>query len=38
VPVVLFGDALTKRIPLPIVHRVAAAVFVILGLLTLLRT
>jgi putative Ca2+/H+ antiporter (TMEM165/GDT1 family) len=38
VPVVLFGDALTKRIPLPIVHRVAAAVFVILGLLTLLPT
>lgn len=37
VPVVLFGDALTKRIPLPIVHRTAAAVFVVLGAITLIQ-
>ncbi len=31
VPVVFFGDALAKRVPLPIVHRLTAAVFVVLG-------
>jgi putative Ca2+/H+ antiporter (TMEM165/GDT1 family) len=32
VPVVLFGDAIARRVPLKIVRAVAAALFVILGL------
>jgi putative Ca2+/H+ antiporter (TMEM165/GDT1 family) len=35
VPAVLFGEALTKRLPITLVHRIAAAVFLVLGLLTL---
>ncbi|MFO1157508.1 MAG: TMEM165/GDT1 family protein [Reyranellaceae bacterium] len=36
VPVVLFGDAIARRLPLKIVRAVAAALFVILGLVALL--
>ena len=32
VPVVLFGDAIAKRLPLKIVHAVAALLFLVLGL------
>jgi putative Ca2+/H+ antiporter (TMEM165/GDT1 family) len=32
VPVVLFGDAIAKRLPLKIVHAVAAFLFLVLGL------
>ena len=31
-PVVLFGDAIAKRLPLKIVHAVAALLFLALGL------
>ena len=30
-PVAFFGEALAKRLPVRIVHRVAAAVFAVLG-------
>jgi putative Ca2+/H+ antiporter (TMEM165/GDT1 family) len=36
VPVVLFGDAIARRLPLTIVRTVAAALFVILGLVAFL--
>jgi putative Ca2+/H+ antiporter (TMEM165/GDT1 family) len=36
VPVVFFGDAIAKRVPLVIVRRIAAAFFAILGILALL--
>jgi Ca2+/H+ antiporter, TMEM165/GDT1 family len=36
VPVVLLGGAAATRIPLNLVHRIAAAAFVVLGILTLL--
>ena len=36
VPVVLFGDAIARRLPLRIVRAVAAALFVILGLVAFL--
>lgn len=36
VPVVFFGEALTRRMPIKQVHAVAAAIFVVLGLATLL--
>jgi putative Ca2+/H+ antiporter (TMEM165/GDT1 family) len=31
-PVAFFGDAIAKRLPVSIVHRVAAAVFALLGI------
>ena len=37
VPVVLIGEAAARRIPLALVHRLAAAAFLGLGLLVLLR-
>ena len=36
VPVVFFGDAIAKRVPLAVVRRIAAAFFAILGVLALL--
>ncbi len=36
VPAVLFGEALTRRVPIRVVHRVAAALFVVMGVLVLL--
>jgi putative Ca2+/H+ antiporter (TMEM165/GDT1 family) len=36
VPAVLLGDRITKKVPIPIVHRIAAAVFAALGVLALL--
>lgn len=35
VPVVLFGERLTRRIPLKVIHPVTAALFALLGLLVL---
>lgn len=35
VPVVLLGEAAAKRIPMKVVHRVGAGVFLVLGILTL---
>jgi putative Ca2+/H+ antiporter (TMEM165/GDT1 family) len=35
VPAVLVGDRLAKRIPMKLVHGIAAAIFAVLGLLTL---
>lgn len=35
VPAVLFGDALAKRVPLRLVHGVAALIFAVLGVLAL---
>ena len=37
VPVVLFGDAIAKKVPLVIVRRTAAAFFAILGILALMQ-
>jgi putative Ca2+/H+ antiporter (TMEM165/GDT1 family) len=36
VPAVLLGDRIAGRIPVKVVHRVAAAIFAILGVATLL--
>jgi Ca2+/H+ antiporter, TMEM165/GDT1 family len=36
VPVVLLGEAAAKRIPMKLVHRIGAGVFLVLGILTLL--
>jgi putative Ca2+/H+ antiporter (TMEM165/GDT1 family) len=36
VPAVLLGDRITKRVPIQVVHRIAAAVFAALGVLALL--
>jgi len=38
VPAVFLGDALAKKIPLRLVHAVAAAIFLVLGLLVLFGT
>jgi putative Ca2+/H+ antiporter (TMEM165/GDT1 family) len=35
-PVVWLGDAITKRVPLRLVHTVSAVIFAILGTLALL--
>jgi putative Ca2+/H+ antiporter (TMEM165/GDT1 family) len=35
-PVVLFGDRITRAVPMKVVHRVAAAIFAVLGVLALL--
>jgi len=35
-PVVFFGDAITKRVPIKVVHIVAAVIFAVLGVLALL--
>jgi len=35
-PVVFFGDALTRRVPIRLVHAVAALIFAVLGVLALL--
>jgi len=35
-PVVLFGDRITRVVPMKIVHRVAATIFAVLGVLALL--
>lgn len=37
VPAVYLGEHFAGRLPVNVVHRIAAAIFVILGLLTLLR-
>ena len=37
VPVVLLGDRVTKRLPIRTIHRIAAAVFFLLGLAALLN-
>ncbi len=37
VPAVFVGDKLAKRVPMKLVHGIAAAIFLILGLLTLLN-
>ena len=37
VPVVFIGDRLAKRVPMRLVHGVAAAIFAALGVLTLLN-
>jgi len=36
VPAVLLGDRITGRVPVHIVHRIAAAIFAVLGIATLL--
>jgi putative Ca2+/H+ antiporter (TMEM165/GDT1 family) len=36
VPAVLLGDKLADKIPMNVVHRMAAAIFAVLGILTLL--
>ena len=38
VPAVFGGEAIAKRVPMKLVHTVAAAIFVVLGLLTLFST
>jgi putative Ca2+/H+ antiporter (TMEM165/GDT1 family) len=35
-PVVFFGDKLTRRVPIKLVHSIAALIFAVLGVLTLL--
>ncbi len=35
-PVVFFGDKLTRRVPIKLVHAIAALIFAVLGVLTLL--
>ena len=35
-PVVFFGDAITRKVPIRAVHAVAALIFAVLGLLALL--
>jgi putative Ca2+/H+ antiporter (TMEM165/GDT1 family) len=37
VPAVLFGDVLSRKVPLKLVRSLAAASFVVLGLLALLK-
>ena len=37
VPAVLFGDVLARRVPLKLVRSLAAAAFVVLGVLVLLK-
>ena len=37
VPAVFAGEAIAKRVPMKLVHAIAAAIFVVLGLLTLLN-
>jgi len=37
VPAVFLGDALAKKLPLRLVHAIAAAIFLVLGILVLLR-
>ena len=37
VPVVWFGDRITRRVPIRVVHMVGAAVFLVLGLIALVR-
>jgi Ca2+/H+ antiporter, TMEM165/GDT1 family len=37
VPAVLFGDVVAKKVPLPVVHAIAAAIFAFLGVLALLN-
>ncbi|MEI7446743.1 MAG: TMEM165/GDT1 family protein [Burkholderiales bacterium] len=37
VPAVLLGDRITKLVPIPVVHRIAAAVFALLGIAALLN-
>jgi putative Ca2+/H+ antiporter (TMEM165/GDT1 family) len=37
VPAVFLGDRITRIVPIPIVHRVAAAVFAVLGIAALLN-
>ncbi|MCM3565205.1 TMEM165/GDT1 family protein [Hydrogenophaga intermedia] len=34
-PVVFFGDAITRRVPIKVVHLIAALIFVVLGVLAL---
>ena len=34
-PVVWLGDKITKLVPLPVVHRVSAAIFALLGVIAL---
>jgi putative Ca2+/H+ antiporter (TMEM165/GDT1 family) len=34
-PVVWFGDAITKRVPLRLVHRISAGIFAVLGVIAL---
>jgi len=36
VPAVLLGDRIAGRVPVHIVHRIAAAIFAVLGIATLL--
>jgi putative Ca2+/H+ antiporter (TMEM165/GDT1 family) len=36
VPAVFIGDKLANRIPMALVHRIAAAIFAVLGIATLL--
>jgi Ca2+/H+ antiporter, TMEM165/GDT1 family len=35
-PVVFFGDAITRRVPIKVVHVIAALIFAALGVLALL--
>lgn len=35
-PVVFFGDAITRRVPIRLVHMLAAAIFVVMGVLVML--
>lgn len=37
VPAVLFGDVVAKKVPLRVVHAIAAAIFAVLGVLALLN-
>ena len=37
VPAVLLGDQVAKRVSMPVVHAIAAAIFAVLGVLTLLN-
>jgi putative Ca2+/H+ antiporter (TMEM165/GDT1 family) len=36
-PVVWFGETITKRVPMAWVHKASAAIFVVLGLLSLFQ-
>ncbi len=37
VPAVYFGDAISRRVSMPLVHGVAALIFAVLGVLTLVN-
>jgi putative Ca2+/H+ antiporter (TMEM165/GDT1 family) len=37
VPAVLLGDGVARKVPMPLVHGIAAAIFAVLGVLTLLN-